>query len=473
MAEAMRKEAANISNANPGHSTTPRGDAIAQYVAGTGQRQFPPEVIEAAKKNFVDFMGVAVGAYYEGPAVAVRKTALSWGAQGKAQMFLDKQTSPGAAALVNGTMAHCMDYDDGHPGGAGHSSAPLCAASLAVAGHLGLSEMELLAGYITGFEVMTRLGGGFVEGVGRNTARRGFHPTAFFGTAGVAAAASALMKLDQQQCAYAMGVAGTTAGGLVASFGSDSKPFHAGQAAMDGIHAAQLASNGFKSATTLFELEKGLLDALIQDKKVKDIPPMDFDARWEVTLNAFKPYACCRATHASVQAARTLAKKIGKRKVSRAHVKLYKNALFVAGKMNPKTPLECKFSVPFTISMGLRDYALAAPDFSYETLKDESVTQIVPLVECEVVDDQLQGESHLDVWLEDGEHLHADTEIVIGHPDNPMSWDDMHAKFMALVKPVIGMDKGEALYALVRNMDAPGSLAKIFQILSGSPLPAR
>ena len=240
-----------------------------------------------------------------------------------------------------------------------------------------------------------------------------------------------------------------------------------------GIHAAQLASNGFKSATGLFELQGGLLDALVQDNGIRDIPPMDFDARWEVTLNAFKPYACCRATHASVQAARSLAKKIGKRKVARARVKLYKNALFVAGKMNPRTPLECKFSVPFTIAMGLRDYALAAPDFSYETLKDEAVTQIVPLIECEVVADQLQGESHLDVWLDDGGHLHADTEIVIGHPDNPMSWDDMHAKFIALVKPVIGLETGESLYTLVRNMDAPGSLARIFQILAGTPLPAR
>jgi 2-methylcitrate dehydratase PrpD len=468
MAGALRKEAANQPQ-----SATPRGDAIARYIAGTATRQFPTEVIEAAKKNFVDFLGVAVGAYYEGPAMAVRKTVQQWGAQGKAQVFLDMQTSPGAAALVNGTMAHCMDYDDGHPGGAGHSSAPLCSASLAMAGHLGLGEKELLAGYITGFEVMNKLGGGFTEGVGRNTARRGFHPTAFFGTAGVAAAAAALLRLDEQQAASAMGVAGTTAGGLVASFGSDSKPFHGGQAAMNGIHAAQLAANGFRAATHLFELEKGLLDALIQDKQVKDIPPMEFDSRWEILFNAFKPYACCRATHASVQAARTLAKKIGKRKVARAHVKLYKNALFVAGQMNPKTPLQCKFSVPFTISMGLRDYALAAPDFSYETLKDESVTQIVPLVECEVVEDQPQGESHLDVWLEDGEHLHADTQIVIGHPDNPMSWDDMHAKFIALVKPVIGAERGEELYGIARGLDQPGSLGRLLGLLGGRPLPQR
>ena len=41
MAEAMRKEAANINNANPGHSTTPRGDAIAQYGSDVREGSFP------------------------------------------------------------------------------------------------------------------------------------------------------------------------------------------------------------------------------------------------------------------------------------------------------------------------------------------------------------------------------------------------------------------------------------------------
>ena len=453
-----------------GRSATPRGDALARYVAGTARREFPSEVIEAAKKAFVDFMGVAVGAYHDGPAVAVRKTVQSWGAQGRAQVFLDGQTAPGAAALVNGTMAHCMDYDDGHPAGAGHSSAPLCAATLAMAGHLGLTEKEALGAYVTGFEVMTHLGGGYTEGVGRNVARRGFHPTSIFGTVGAAAVAAASMKLDMERCASALGAAATTAGGLVGSFGSDSKPYHAGMSAMDGIHAAQLAANGFRAATGLFELHNGLLDALIQDKQVRDIPPLDFEAGWDILTNAYKPYACCRATHASVQAARSLAKRVGQRKVARVHVKLYKNALFVAAKMNPRTPLECKFSVPFTIAMGLRDYALAPPDFSEETMRDASVSAIVPLVECQVVDDQLQGESHLDVWLEDGEHLHADTSIVIGHPDNPMSWEDMQAKFMALVRPVIGAERGGRLYALMRGLDAPGALAQLFELLAGAPL---
>lgn len=454
-------------------SATPRGDALVRYVAGTPQRAFPPEVIESAKKAFLDFMGVSVGAFYEAPAVAVRKTVKTWGTQGKARIFLDETASPGVAAMVNGTMAHCMDYDDAHPGGAGHCSAMLCPAAMALAQQLGSSELDMLKAYVAGYEIATRLGGGLVEGVGRTVARRGFHPTPFFGAVGTAATAAVLMKLDERQIASALGAAATMASGLVASFGSDAKPFHTGQAAMNGIHAAQLAANGFQAATGLFELNDGLLDALVQDKGIRDIPPLDFDARWEMLRNAYKPYACCRATHASVQAARSLAPKVGSRAVKRVLVKVYKNALFVAGKMRPQTPLESKFSVPFTLAMGLRNYALAAPDFNDDTLKDQAVTRIVPVVECEVVDAFPHGESHLDVWMEDGEHLHAETKILIGHPDNPMTWDDMQAKFMALVRPVVGADRGADLYALMRGLDAPGALARVSAILGGQPLPQK
>ena len=150
-----------------------------------------------------------------------------------------------------------------------------------------------------------------------------------------------------------MGVAATTAGGLLGSFGTHSKPFHAGKAGMDGILAAQLAASGFQAANTLYERDKGLLDALIQDRNV-EVPALDFGVQWEILGNGFKPFACCRATQASTQAARTLAERVGQRKIKRVHAKVHPNALVTAGKRDPRTPLEGKFSVPFCISLGLR-----------------------------------------------------------------------------------------------------------------------
>jgi 2-methylcitrate dehydratase PrpD len=341
-----------------------------------------------------------------------------------------------------------------------------------MAGHHGLSEREALAGFITGFEVMTRLGGGFAPGVGRSLQRRGFHPTSVFGRAGAAAAACAMLRLDEAQVANALGVAATTAAGLLGSFGTYSKPFHPGKAAMDGIMAAQLAAEGFEAATHLFELEKGLLDTFIQDRQV-EVPPLDFDGRWELLGNGFKPFACCRGTQASTQAARSLAAQVGTKKVLRVEAKVHPNALVVAGKLAPKTPLEGKFSVPFCIAIGLRGYRAVAPDFSEATLRDPGVMAIVPVVKLQSVQDQPGHEAHLDVYLEDGTHLHADTEIVIGHPDNPMTWDDLHTKFMGLVEPILGMAQGERLYDTLRRFDRPGTLAEVTALVGESAAPRR
>jgi 2-methylcitrate dehydratase PrpD len=457
--------------ANQSQGETTRGEQLVEYITSARQRSIPPEVLNAAKFTLVDYVGVAVGAYYDAPAIPTRKTALSWGAQGKAHMYLDQPTTPALAALVNGTMAHCMDFDDAHTGGAGHVSAALWAATLSLAEHVGASEQETIAAFLTGFEVMTKLGGGGIEGVGRTTARRGFHPTPIYGTPGCAAAASVLLKLDHGQAAYAMGAAATMASGLVGSFGTHAKPFHAGMAAMDGIHAAQLASNGFVSATNLYEKDKGFLDAIIQNKPdTLVVPPLEF-SNWEILVNGYKPYACCRATHSSSQAARTLAAKVGQRNVKRVVAKVHKNALVTAGKLDPKTPLECKFSVPFCIAMALRGYALVAPDFCDATLRDKSVAQIVPTVELVPVDDQPQHQAYLDVWMEDGEHLQAVTTIVIGHPDNPMSWEDMHTKFTALVRPIMGEQKSEQLYQALRQVEKPGTLKTVFGLLATPPLP--
>ena len=103
-------------------------------------------------------------------------------------------------------------------------------------------------------------------------------------------------------------------------------------------------------------------------------------------------------------------------------------------------------------------------------LRDAKVAAIVPTVEVVPVEMQPQNEAYLDVWLDDGTHLQAQTDFVIGHPKNPMSWDDMHTKYTALVTPVMGGDKGEALYRALRSFDAPGALQQVYALLAGKPL---
>ena len=444
--------------------TTPIGDAAVNFIAAAPGRSYAPEVLDAAKMCLVDWFGVALGAVNEPAAIAVRRVAQSWGgnhAQGKAHILLGPAVTPSAAALANGTMAHCMDYDDTHLDGAGHISGPTWAVALALAEARGKSENEALAAFITGFEISARLGAG---GFGRKLQYKGFHPSSIFGRYSAAATASVLLGLDRTQIAHALGVAGTTAGGLNASFGTMSKPFHLGKAAMDGMLAADLAREGFEAATHLLDAENGLSGALVQDHSIK-IEPTEFSAGLALLRNAYKPYACCKATHACVDAARQLSASVKPGLIQRIVLGASPMTLAVAAKPNPQTPLEGKFSVAYCAALGLSGYAAVERDFSDTRLRDPDVRALIAKSQVVEQPGTELTEGFVEVHLNDGQTLRADVPLALGNPGNPMSWAGMEAKFGGLVEPVLG-NETRALFEALRRFEAPGTLASVIKTVA-------
>jgi 2-methylcitrate dehydratase PrpD len=441
--------------------TTAVGDAAAHFISLATQREFAPEIIGMATMCLVDYVGVALGALHEPAAEAVRRTALSWNSQGGAHLLLGPTASPAVAALVNGTMGHCMDFDDTHLDGSGHLSTPTWSTTLAMAEHLGRSERDALAAFITGFEVGARLGAG---GFGRRLQFIGFHPSSVFGRFAATAAASALLELDEEQIANALGVAATTASGLNASFGTMSKPFHLGKAAMDGILAAQLAAEGFEAAKHLLDADNGLAGALVQDREVR-LAPTEFSEGFALLRNSFKPYACCKATHAHVDAARSLADAVKGERVQRVVLGASPMAERVASKPDPKTPLEAKFSVAYCVALGLSGYRAGESDFTEERVADPTLRDIVKRVELDMQPDMDMNTGFMEVFLADGRKLRAETPWALGNPDNPMCWDDMRDKFQSLVEPVLGGSWPE-LFDTLRGFDQPGNLTRAISLVS-------
>jgi 2-methylcitrate dehydratase PrpD len=312
---------------------TPIGATTARFVAAARIRPLSPEVLDMAKMCLVDWFAVALGAISEPAVEAVRRTAQAMGTRGGALMLLDGATTPAVAALVNGTTAHCLDFDDTHQTGGSHLSAPTWATVLAVAGARGMTEEQALAAFITGYEVGARLAG---RDMAPTLHYRGFHPTAIFGRFAAAAACCVLLGLDEQRTAHALALAATQAGGLNASFGTMAKPFHAGKAAMDGILAAELAAEGFEGATDLLDAENGLSRTLIQDGEAR-IENVEFSEGLALLKNVFKAYACCRASHPHVDAARSLAPQVGGVEVVRVDAQVNPSGAHVAKRLRPNS----------------------------------------------------------------------------------------------------------------------------------------
>jgi 2-methylcitrate dehydratase PrpD len=440
-----------------------RGLTLSRYIADASSRTYSNEVIHEARRSLVDYLGVTIVAAFDETVLPIRKTVERWAARGRARIILGGTTTPALAALINATATHAMDYDDVHYLGAGHPGGPCWSTALAVGQHIGANDHQILGAFITGFEVMARLGGGGVPGVGRRLQRKGFHPTSVVGRMGAAAVASALYRHDPATALNAQSNAATTAAGLLGSFGTHGKPFHSGKAAMDGILAADLATDGYLGASGLFELEKGWLDAFIQDRDVA-VPPLDFNERSELLRNGYKLFASCRATHASSQAAMQLSKSIAGQKVLQVNVKVHPGAPVTAGNPSPKTPLEAKFSVAFCVAMALKGYRLAYTDFVPETFADTGVTDIVPLVILEPVEGRSPASAQVEVILENGKKLQAHTDVILGHPENPVSDQGLSEKFNNLVRPVFDSSRSAALLDTAWHFGDPGTGDKIFAL---------
>ena len=423
---------------------------IAAFVAGMRQRELPPEVLDTARLCLADWVGVALGAAGEPAARIVHETARQWHSSGRATVLLDGSAAAPVAALCNGTLAHCLDFDDTYVKGITHISAPVWAATLAVGEEIGASEQQMLAAFVAGFETAARAG----YGLGELVTARGWHGTGVFGRIGAAAAASVLLGLDEQAAVHALGAAATQASGLTASFGTMAKPFHAGKAAMDGVIAAQLAAKGFRAAEGLLDSGAGLDSALIQDR-AGTIRPADFSG-WEILNNSFKPYAACHLTHPVIDAAKQVRE--SHPEVSRARaIRVDVGALakqVTGGKSGaPATPLEGKFDLKYCVALALHGHTLSAADFREPMQLDPAVAETASRIEVHADPRYGFASARLQADLGAGASIAAEVAAARGHPENPMQWSDMRDKFTGLTD-FAGSEVRDALFGRLRGFGA-------------------
>jgi 2-methylcitrate dehydratase PrpD len=421
---------------------TANGQAVANFIAAAHERVLPPEVLDAARLCLADWMGVAIGASTEPAGRIVRDTVAGWRSSGRSSVLFGGTAAAPFAALANGTLAHCLDFDDTYVDAVTHIGAPVWAATLALGDDIEASEAEMIAAFVTGFEVAARVG----HGLGQAATARGWHGTGVFGRIGAASAAAALLKLDSERALNAVALAATQTSGLTASFGTMAKPFHAGKAAMDGIMSAQLAARGLTGAVGILEPGAGLDNAVIQDGSLSIMPVAFSD--WRILRNSFKPYAACHLIHPSIDAARALLANgldLGALGSVRADVGVL--ALKITGGVggHPDTPLAGKFDLRYCVALALHGRDVSAADFRDPWRLEPDVAATASKISVHDHPDMGFASATLTI---DGVAEHI--AVAKGHPGNPLGWDDMKRKFDGLAAPALRNRTG-AMFGLLRR----------------------
>ena len=452
---------------------------LAQFAHDLSFDAIPQEVRERAKHLMLDATGIA---YASGSYDFAHKTLTAiagLGGDGRVPVIgLPQRLSPRDAALVNGVLAHGLDFDDTHTGGIIHSTASVWPTVMSTAFMRGTSGADLLVAYIAGVEAATRLGA-----VGSGHFHQvGFHPTGMIGVFGCTLAAGTLMGLSPQALTMAQGIALSMAAGSLEFLedGAWTKRMHAGWAAQSGITAAALGREGFVGPTRAYEGRFGVFNSYLQgglEDERWGRATAGLGSIWETTAIAVKPLPACHFTHACADAAMILARQHQfeiddivriKALVPGEVVKTVCEP--VANKRRPANAYDAQFSIPYLVAASLIRGRFTLAELEPEALNDEAILRVCDLVDYEV-DPRSTFPRHytgdVQISLRDGRVLMHREAMNRGCADRPLSNAEIIEKFTGNARMRLSArqaaDVQEAVLGLDRAADVRPAIDRICQ----------
>ena len=444
---------------------------VSRFAAGVRDGKVEDSILQDARRRVMDIIGIALAASGMEPTRVVRAVVESWGGEGQAGIIGSDDRYPASSvALVNGTLAHALDYDDTHLPSVLHPSAAVVPAALAAAEASGASGRDLLTAAAAGDELAVRVGmTGYDEELGNSVFfEKGLHATSIAGTLGGALAAAMLYGLDEEGIGHAVAISASMGAGLIEAnrTGGTVKPVHCGWAAHAAITAAELARHGLTGPPTVFEGRFGFLQAYLGDEADVEALTRGLGEEWELPRVFFKPYPANHFTHAGIDAAIRLREEgldvgeIEEIELGAATPTLRTIAEPEEEKAKPKTGYAARFSGPFTVAtalLGGGGLGVSLDDFTDEAVKDRVKLDLASRVRC-VADEKCdrifpnQFPAVLRVWLKSGEEREARVSHNRGGPENPLSNEELETKFRTNAGQVLPVGQVEALEEVLRSL---------------------
>ena len=407
--------------------------SLGSFVSGLRLADIPADALDVVHTGFADCVGTLIAGSIDDPPRILLQTLAP--PAGDATLYLTGPRVPAPeAAWINGTAAHALDYDD--VALRGHPSTVLVPAILAEAEVLGSSGAEMAAAYVAGYEVWADLQGRDPD----QHHEKGWHPTGIFGAIAAAAACASLRKLDADKATQAIALGASQSAGLVANFGTMTKPFHAGKAAHAGVLAARLAAAGFTSSPDALEHPRGFLAATSPKGAADATSPTKAGREWQIlTLGlSVKKYPLCYCTHRAIDGALDLLReeKVGASDVQAITVSTSRRNMLVLRNSRPQTGLEAKFSMEFAMASSVVANRVGLSELTDDFVRRSDVQGLIPKVTVapdDRVDPNRTGNAPYDqvvIDLAGGRRLEsARVTDERGSPQIPLTREELWAKF--------------------------------------------
>ena len=446
-------------------------EKLADYAIRERSSKLPKEVVHHAKRAVIDWYASLLPGSRVAPAVQLEQALADEIDRGRARLASGRRATLRAAALINGSASHAVEFDDIWRNAVYHPGAPVIAAALATAQAQDASGDQFLRGVIVGYEISTRIGEAVMP-----SHYKYWHTTGTVGCFGAAASAATLLGCNREQFMNALGTVGTFAAGLQQAFRSEamSKPLHAGRAAEAGVLAALAAARGVTGVHDILEGEVGF-GAAMSVKPDWDKATRGLGTDYNIVHVTFKNHGCCGHTFPSLDAVIELRNKhkLTAKDIAKIRIATYQGGLDVVNNFKPEGDYQAKFSLPYVVAHSLIHGSVRLNAFGPDRLNDPQLRALMAKVELSADPEfsrafPRQRAARVEIETTDGRKFSHVQETRKGDPELPLTDAELNDKFLELVAPVLG-DAGA--HALLNDLWALETLETV-EFDRGERIPA-
>jgi 2-methylcitrate dehydratase PrpD len=446
---------------------------IGTFLAGVRYENVPAEAVPTVCRGVTDCVGVMLAGLPE-PVTSI--VAKSVGYPHPVAAIAEFGAAPIAApdlALIYGTAAHALDYDD--TGLNGHPSAVLAPAILAEAQEVGADGKAMIAAYVAGYEIWAE----FAAREPDSLHQKGWHPSAMCGTVAAAGASAVLRKLDGERATRAIGIAASLASGVVANFGSMTKPFHLGRTAQSALTATRLAEAGLTASPDAIEHDLGFLRAVSPHGRVDISSAANLGKTRRIVSQGInvKLYPMCFGAHRILDAMIDVchANKIKSADIAAVDVEVAENSTKVLRNHRPQTGLEAKFSAEFAVASAAIAGRCSDAEVSDSFVRRGDVQEffgkvrVHPLTEKDPEDPTRSPFDRVRLTLVDGRKISSeDVKYPRGHFKRGVERDVLWQKFSDCASHSVSPDRARALFDAFQNLPRLRKLADVRAALAAA-----
>lgn len=432
------------------------------------QEGIPGEVMARARQALLDYFAVTLGGSCFQREKLENYINFAQLQDGDCTVIgLGRKLDLKEAVFLNGLNSHALDFDDGTNSGIIHLGAPIFSLLIPLAEKYDISLNQMLRAAILGYEVSYTM----AVSIQPRHKSLGYHATGTCGTLGAAVAASYMLDYTKEECFHAFAAACISASGMLKALDdtSELKPYNVAKTSLLALTSIQLAKAGFRGSDDPLG-GRGFLRMMTMDENVK-LKPILLNGSFAIMKTYIKPYASCRYTHPSVEAAIRLRGRIDAKDVKEIGIKTYSLAVSGHDHTDIPNPYSAKMSIPYAAAIGLFYGKAGLREFSIENIKNKNILSLTKKIHVEA--DQKLSEMFplvqtaiLNVILKDGTILAEQVDYPKGEPENPLSPAEFKERYDELIE-YAGIKRvvGDRMFQLIHSDRNTTSMRTVIDLL--------